>query len=134
MVAGLVLAGLPASTCASTIVSRSGVTANVASAAAGPLQCVVNGLEASGYRITSMGGYRAHGSVAGSLHPRGMALDVNQVARNRTVPPMPRGEIAIASACGTVSGAQWGNPDSGHFQVGGWSGREYHHGHRHRRR
>lgn len=107
---------------AATIRARSGASAQVSAAAAGPLQCVVNGLEAAGYPVRFMGGWRARGSVRGSLHPMGMALDVNQVARNRTVPPMPAGEIAIARACGAISGAQWAHRDSGHFQVGGWEG------------
>lgn len=119
---------------ASVIHSRSGASTTVAASAAGALQCVVTGLEAAGYPVRFIGGYRRHGSVRGSLHPAGLALDVNQVARNRTVPRMPSNEIAIANACGAISGAQWANGDSGHFQVGGWAGSGRHHARRHHRR
>jgi hypothetical protein len=108
---------------AATVRASSGATASVADRAAGPFQCVVNGLEAAGYRIRFMGGWRRHGSVRGSLHPSGLAMDVNQVGRNRTIPRMPSNEIAIANGCGVISGAQWRNADSGHFQLGGWGGR-----------
>lgn len=120
--AALALVALALPVDAATIRSKSGVTAQVAAAALGPLQCVVDALEAAGYPVRFLGGWRARGSVRGSLHPMGMALDINQVARNRTVPRMPASEIAIARACGAVSGAQWAHGDSGHFQVGGWEG------------
>lgn len=135
---GLVLASPAAQ--GATVRSRSGATAHVSAAAARPLQCVVNRLEASGYPIKFMGGYRRHGSVRGSLHPLGLALDINQVARGVTIPRMPRSEIAIARSCGVISGAVWCNNDSGHFQVGGWGGgachghRRGHHRHKHHRR
>jgi hypothetical protein len=120
----LLCASAPAG--AATIHARSGASATVADAAAGPLQCVIRGLEAVGYPIRFMGGWRRHGSVRGSLHPAGRALDINQVARGRTTPRMPKSEVSIAQACGAVSGAQWRNNDSGHFQVGGSPGRHHH--------
>jgi len=128
------LIALSAPAGASVIHSRSGASATVAASAAGPLQCVVNGLEAVGYPVVFIGGYRKLGSVRGSLHPAGLALDVNQIARNRTIPRMPSNEIAIANSCGAISGAQWANGDSGHFQIGGWAGSARHHAHRHHRR
>jgi hypothetical protein len=130
------LVALPPPAVASVIHSRSGASATVAAIAARALQCVISGLEAAGYPVKFIGGYRRHGSVRGSLHPAGMALDVNQVARNHTVPKMPSNEIAIANSCGAISGAQWANGDSGHFQVGGWvgNGRARRHGHRRHRR
>lgn len=108
---------------AGTIRARSGATAHVGDRAVGAFQCLVRKLEAAGYRIRFMGGWRAHGSVRHSLHPAGLALDVNQIARNVTRPRMPHNEIALANACGLISGAQWGRADSGHFQLGGWAGR-----------
>lgn len=102
--------------------AASGATAHVATAAAGRFQCLVDKLEAQGYPIRFMGGWRAHGSVPGSLHPRGLALDINQYGRNVTRPRMPRNEVALAGACGLISGAQWAHGDSGHFQLGGWAG------------
>lgn len=102
--------------------SASGAAANVAPHAAAAFQCLVTALDNSGYPIKFMGGFRRHGSVRGSLHPAGLALDVNQIRRNVTVPPMPRNEVALANSCNLVSGAQWSAGDSGHFQFGGWAG------------
>lgn len=102
--------------------SASGATAHVASHATSAFQCLVDELDRQGYPIHFMGGWRAYGSVRRSLHPAGLALDINQYARNRTRPRMPNNEIALANACGLISGAQWANGDSGHFQFGGWSG------------
>lgn len=106
--------------------SASGATARVAGRATGAFQCLVSALDRQGYPIRFMGGWRAHGSVHGSLHPAGLALDINQYRRNVTRPRMPRNEIALANACGLIAGAQWSNADSGHFQLGGWSGKGRH--------
>lgn len=105
-----------------TVRSRSGAVAHVAARAAPAFQCFINRLEAQGYPIRFMGGWRRHGSVRASLHPAGLALDINQIARNVTRPRMPRNEVALANACGLISGAQWGHADSGHVQLGGWAG------------
>ncbi len=113
--------------------SASGATARVASSATGAFQCLVSALDAAGYPIRFMGGWRARGSVRGSLHPAGLALDVNQAARNVTTPRMPGNEIALANGCGLVSGAQWADGDSGHFQLGGYAGRARHYASRHGR-
>lgn len=104
--------------------STSGAAAHVAPRAAGALQCLVSALDRQSYPIRFIGGYRAHGSVRHSLHPMGLALDINQYGRNRTHPRMPPNEIALANSCGLISGAQWASRDSGHFQLGGWGGRE----------
>lgn len=114
---------LPTVAGAATIGLPGGPTTEVASAGAGPLQCVLTALRAQGYPVRFIGGYRKRGSVRGSLHPAGMALDVNQIGRGRTTPRMPSNEISIATSCGAISGASWRNNDSGHFQVGGWAGR-----------
>lgn len=102
--------------------SVSGAAAQVAPHAAAAFQCLVTALDNTGYPIKFMGGFRRHGSVRASLHPLGMALDINQIRRNVTVPAMPRSEVALANSCGLVSGAQWAAGDSGHFQLGGWAG------------
>lgn len=112
--------------------SKSGAVATVSHSAVAAFQCLVNALEAQGYPIKFMGGWRARGSVRGSLHPAGLALDINQHSRNVTRPRMPPNEVALANACGLISGAQWRRGDSGHFQLGGWSGHVRKH--RHRRR
>ena len=112
--------GMPGS---GVVQATSGAVAYVAAHATEAFQCVVTELEAAGYRITEMGGFARGGHIRGSLHYRGLALDVNQQERNVTVPPMPKNEIQIANGCGLISGAQWaGDPDSGHFQLGGWAG------------
>lgn len=112
-----------------TVHSASGATAHVSNRATKPFQCLVSALDHQGYPVRFMGGWRAHGSVRHSLHPLGLALDVNQLARGVTRPHMPRNEISLANRCGLISGAQWANNDSGHFQLGGWSG--HRHAHRH---
>ena len=102
--------------------AASGAVAYVAAHATGAFQCAVNALEAVGYPVKFMGGYARGGHVRHSLHYRGLALDINQLSRNVTSPRMPSNEIAIANGCGLISGAQWANGDSGHFQLGGWAG------------
>ncbi len=112
--------------------SSSGATAHVAGRATAAFQCLVSALDRQGYPIRFMGGWRAHGSVRGSLHPAGLALDINQYGRNVTRPRMPRNEVTLANSCGLIAGAQWANADSGHFQLGGWSGGGRHYAGRHR--
>lgn len=119
MITALAITVLPAE--AGTRIGVGGVTTTVAPGAAGPLQCVLDALQTRGYPVRFIRGH-GRGSVRGSLHPSGHALDVNQTARGRTTPPMPSDEVALARACGAISGASWRNNDSGHFQVGGWDG------------
>lgn len=122
----LILLTAPAS---AATVGVGNARATVADSAARPFQCVLDALTARGYPVRFVGGWRAHGSVRGSLHPRGLAMDVNQTGRGRTVPRMPPDEVELARACGVVSGASWRNGDSGHFQIGGYEGtRERAHG------
>lgn len=102
--------------------AASGATAHVASSATAAFQCVINALEAQGYPVKFMGGYANGGHIRHSLHYSGLALDVNQLARGVTRPSMPSNEISLANSCGLVSGAQWANNDSGHFQLGGYAG------------
>lgn len=121
--AGLLLVLFSLPTEAGTVRSRHGATAQVADSSTSQFQCLVNALDAQGYPVRFMGGYRKHGSVRASLHPLGLALDINQTSRNRTTPRMPGNEIALANSCGLISGRQWRHADSGHFQLGGWAGR-----------
>lgn len=108
---------------AGNVNSQTGASATVAAGAAASFQCLVTGLDNIGYRIHFMGGWRRHGSVRGSLHPAGQALDINQFARNVTRPRMPAEATSIAQSCGLIHGALWRNADTGHFQQGGWGGR-----------
>lgn len=99
---------------------------SVAASAQATLQCVVNHVEASGVRVTALGGIRRGHCSTSSMHPCGKAIDINQTARDRNGPPRSVSSSA-ASACGAVSGSWWaGNPDNGHFQVGGWAGTHEH--------
>lgn len=106
--------------------SVNGRVAYVAASAAGRFQAFIHDLEATGYRIGVMGGWRRHGSCRGcNMHPRGLALDIDQVARNRTTRQLPGSVSAIAARHGLLHGAVWRNPDAGHFEVaghgaGGW--------------
>lgn len=112
---------------AGTVRSKSGATAHVANRAVRHFQCLVDKLDASGYKIRFMGGWRKHGSVPRSLHPAGLALDINQYSRNVTRPRIPKAATAMARSCGLIHGAVWNWADAGHFQLGGWAGRSKHH-------
>lgn len=104
--------------------ATSGAVAYVAHHATEAFQCLINKLEAQGYHIHEMGGYARGGHIRHSLHYSGRALDVNQLSRGVTKPHMPANEIELANSCGLISGAQWVNNDSGHFQLGGYAGRK----------
>jgi len=103
--------------------AKSGAVAHVAAHAVAAFQCIIDKLEQQGYPVKFLGGFAHGGHIPGSLHYSGLALDVNQVARNVTRPAMPSNEITLANSCGLISGAQWRWADSGHFQLGGWAGR-----------
>lgn len=105
---------------AATVRASTGARAEVAASHASNFQCLISGLEAEGYQIDFMGGYRRHGSVRGSLHPMGLALDINQTGRGRVTRMLPHNTTSLASSCGLFHGAVWRNQDQGHFQVGGY--------------
>lgn len=101
----------------SVVRSQSGVAVKVASDARAALQCIVDHVEAAGVRVKAMRGYGA-GTVRGSLHPAGRALDINQTDRDVTWPPVPRRvSNAAADKCGVISGARWGYADNGHWNL-----------------
>jgi hypothetical protein len=98
--------------------ARSGASACVASKAAGNFQSFVSALEATGYRIDFMGGWRRHGSCREcNMHPRGLAIDINQTGRNRVTRRLPSGVTALAEQNGLLHGAVWSNADAGHFEL-----------------
>jgi hypothetical protein len=102
----------------SLIRAASGATACIAHSAAGAFQGFVSALEATGYRIDFMGGWRAHGSCRQcNMHPRGLALDINQTGRNRVTRRLPSGVTALAAHYGLLHGAVWSNADAGHFEL-----------------
>lgn len=114
------LGGLGALAGKNMVKASSGASAQVNSAYASRFQCLVSGLEAAGYHIDFMGGYR-HSRIAGtnmmSKHAAGKALDINQTGRNRVTRRLPASASAIASRCGLYHGAGWRNADAGHFEI-----------------
>lgn len=97
--------------------SRSGVSVRVHPSAVAKLQCVVNYVESAGVRIKYMRGY-GRGTVRGSLHPSGRAIDINQYARGRTRPHINASVAAGATrTCGVVGGESWRNRDDGHWNL-----------------
>lgn len=112
---GLLLSG-PAES--AEVRSHTGIRIHVAEGARKALQCVVDYVERHGVKIKAMRGYGA-GTVAGSLHPSGRALDINQTARDVTSPRVPRSvSNGAGEACGVISGARWRDADNGHFNLG----------------
>jgi hypothetical protein len=97
------------------LVASNGVSTSVNPVALPKFQCLIAGLEQVGYHIVTLGGYGQRPNP--SAHPTGCALDVNQTARNRTLRPLPANATAIAHKCGLVHGAEWRNPDGGHFEM-----------------
>lgn len=93
---------------------------SVASEHASKFVCLLKKLVASGYPIKDIGGYsyrKIFGTNYLSLHAHGKALDVNQVRYNEVTVKQPKHTIAMAHKCGLDSGAEWGTPDTGHFEV-----------------
>jgi hypothetical protein len=114
----------------STVQARSGAVACVASAAAGAMQRFVSALESTGYRIDFMGGWRIHGSCRRcDMHPRGLAIDINQTGRNRVTRAFPPGVTALAARYGLLHGAVWQHADTGHFELLSASPTRYAHRH-----
>jgi hypothetical protein len=103
-----------------TVKTAAGISITVAGRAAGNFTGFVSDLVAAGYRITLMGGWRRHGSCRRcDMHPRGLAIDINQTGRNRVTRAFPPGVTAMAARHGLTHGAIWGNPDQGHFELAG---------------
>jgi hypothetical protein len=89
--------------------------------AAEPFQKLLDWLEQNGYKVAFARGY-GRGTVRHSLHPSGMAIDINQVARNRVTRRYPAGTTEYAASLGIFHGSKWRSGDYGHFQIGGWQG------------
>lgn len=97
-----------------------GGTAWVHPQAVAAMTCVLRQLDALGVRIVPayLGGYGCR-PYNRSWHPLGLAIDVNQHARNVTDPYIPpQLTVQAAEACGVTSGAVWRySPDNGHFEM-----------------
>ena len=52
-----------------------------------------------------------------NMHPRGLAIDINQTGRNRVTRRFPSGVTALAAQYGLLHGAVWNNADAGHFEL-----------------
>lgn len=93
------------------------------------LKAFIDDLERAGAPISEIGGYnRRHiaGTARWSQHAYGNAVDLNQLGRNRVTPEFDvwakahRDKIsAAARKHGIINGAEWSNPDFGHFEWGG---------------
>jgi D-alanyl-D-alanine carboxypeptidase len=93
---------------------------SVATEHASRFVCLLKKLIAADYPIKDIGGYnyrKIFGTKYLSLHAYGKALDVNQVRYNEVTVKQPKHTIKMAHECGLDSGAEWGTPDTGHFEV-----------------
>jgi len=91
--------------------------------AAAAFQSLIDWLQENGYKIQFARGY-GRGTVRQSLHPSGMAMDINQTGRNRVTRAYPPGTTEKAASLGIFHGSKWPHsPDYGHFQIGGWQGK-----------
>lgn len=103
------------------ITTPGGHSAVVAASAAPLFLAFLTDLERE-YRVDFVGGY-VFRTIAGtrhlSKHAFGLAIDVNQVARNRVTRALPADATALAARHGLVHGAVWSDPDAGHFEVAG---------------
>jgi len=93
---------------------------SVASEHAGKFVCLLKKLTVAGYPIKDIGGYsyrKIFGTNYLSLHAFGKALDINQQRYNEVTVKQPKHTTEMAHACGLDSGAEWGTPDTGHFEV-----------------
>ncbi len=100
---------------AGNLVARSGATASVSAHALPHFQCLVDKLEAAGYKIAFMGGFARRSNP--SAHPTGNAVDINQTAFGRVIRRFPGNIEEMCQACGVYSGVHFG--DYGHFEMPG---------------
>jgi hypothetical protein len=102
-------------------ISCGGVSVRVAASAATKFAGFCAEMSASGYHALSKGtnGYRPWGTCSGcDMHPKGLAIDYSQAARDKTYVRMDRRTVSvIAKRHGLVSGGDWCNGDLGHFEV-----------------
>jgi hypothetical protein len=93
---------------------------SVATEHASKFVCLLKKLIAADYPIKDIGSYnyrKIFGTKYLSLHAYGKALDINQVRYNEVTVKQPKYTIKMAHECGLDSGAEWGTPDTGHFEV-----------------
>ena len=103
-----------------TINSKAWGNAKVDSTVKNNFAAFIEDFEEAGGTILFMGGWRSHGSCSRCLmHPRGLALNICQHARNVVDSRcrFPRDATALAEKHGLDHGAKWNNKDTGHFEV-----------------
>jgi hypothetical protein len=118
----------PAGSNLTTIRTASGKTVTVHSAAAESFKGFIDELEASGYKIDSLGGYNYRTKRNGtslSQHAYGNAIDINPQKNPMTYGPlvtdMPKNISDMAAKHGLSWGGDWKNSkDAMHFE---WTGR-----------
>ncbi|MFB2553335.1 phage tail length tape measure family protein [Ensifer soli] len=107
-----------------TVKTAEGLTAQVNAKYAANFQGVIDDLEATGYRIKSLGGYN-YRNIAGtnrlSNHAYGNAIDINPAENpmgSRLVTDMPSTASMIARQNGTSWGGDWrSKKDAMHFEI-----------------
>lgn len=95
------------------------VPVRVASHVASRFEGFCRDMIAAGYPAKDVGGWRRHGSCRGcNMHPNGLAIDYDQVSRDRVTVRMSRERVSeIARQHGLISGGDWCHGDLGHFEV-----------------
>jgi hypothetical protein len=109
----------------STVTSKSGKSARVASQYAKNFQGLIDWFDTQGYDIKSMGGYNNR-NIAGtnqlSYHAKGAAIDINPAENpmgSQRITDMPKGTAEAAAAMGLGWGLNWQNKsDAMHFSAG----------------
>jgi hypothetical protein len=116
-----------------TLKTASGKSYTVASQYADKFKGFVDALEATGYRINSIGGYANRTTASGgfSWHSKGMAIDINPSQNPHTFPgsqnygktDMPSNVSELAARFGLGWGGNWrSSKDTMHFSAGGNEG------------
>jgi len=116
-----------------TLKTSTGKSYTVASQYAENFKGFVDELEASGYKINSIGGYANRTTAKGgfSYHSKGMAIDINPDQNPHTFPRdrnygqtnMPANVGAMAAKYGLGWGGNWNSSkDTMHFSMGGSEG------------
>jgi hypothetical protein len=103
-----------------TVTTASGKKFQVDARYAQNFQGFINDYEKAGGVIGPSSGTLGERPSNASGHPIGAAIDINQIGRNIRsggVSLPAETERALASKWGMVSGADWRNPDAGHFGI-----------------
>lgn len=104
-----------------TTINCGGLNIKVAASAASKFEGFCSAMVSAGYPAKSgqVDGWRGHGSCRScDMHPRGLAIDYDQVSRDHVTIRISRSEASdIAHRYGLISGGDWCHGDLGHFEV-----------------